>query len=91
MLVVVSYDVSDDRRRTRIAKAMEDFGVRVQFSVFECELTEERLQKLRKVLMKEMSQTDDSIRFYRLCARDRQTIEILGRGTVRQDENLVIL
>ena len=34
MLTVVSYDVRDDRRRTRLAHALKDFGERVQYSVF---------------------------------------------------------
>lgn len=38
MLVVVSYDVREDRRRTRLAHTLKDFGERVQLSVFECRL-----------------------------------------------------
>lgn len=47
MLIVVSYDVPNDRRRTRLAHALKDFGGRVQYSVFECHLDEKALQALR--------------------------------------------
>ena len=46
--LVVSYDVPDDRRRTRLAKILKDFGARVQYSVFECLLEDEQVDALRK-------------------------------------------
>jgi CRISPR-associated protein Cas2 len=48
MLVVVSYDIVDDRRRQRLAKVLENYGQRVQKSVFECRLDEGRFLKLKK-------------------------------------------
>ena len=50
MLILVSYDVPDDRRRTRLAHALKDFGERVQYSVFECRLDERAQQTLRERL-----------------------------------------
>jgi CRISPR/Cas system-associated endoribonuclease Cas2 len=46
-LIVVSYDIPDDRRRLRLAHALKDFGVRVQYSVFECHLEPDGLDSLR--------------------------------------------
>jgi CRISPR-associated protein Cas2 len=46
MLIVVSYDILNDSRRTRLAHALKDFGERVQYSVFECRLDTEQLGKL---------------------------------------------
>src|SRR6185436_13646804 len=40
MLILVSYDIPDDRRRTKLANALKDFGERVQYSVFEFLLDE---------------------------------------------------
>lgn len=91
MFYVVSYDVADDRRRSRVAKTMEDFGRRVQFSVFDCSLGDEALMKLRKRLQGLIDQETDSVRIYGLCQRCRSTIEVLGRGTVREDEDVVVL
>lgn len=39
MLYLISYDIAVDKRRTKIAKLLEGFGQRVQYSVFECDLT----------------------------------------------------
>ena len=91
MFLVVSYDIADDRRRSRVAKLMEYFGRRVQYSVFDCILDEGKLQKLKRGLLKVIDPKEDSIRVYRLCQRDRESIEVIGRGTVREDEDVVVL
>ena len=46
MRIVVSYDVSDDRRRRKVAKIMEGYGYRVQYSVFECDLDADQMRTL---------------------------------------------
>jgi len=50
MIYVIAYDIDDDKRRSRISKLLEEYGVRVQESVFECNLSprlyEELLNKL---------------------------------------------
>lgn len=86
MLILVSYDIPDDRRRVKIAKTLEDFGERVQYSVFECELEQEHLDRLRRRLAKIVEEEDDSVRFYFLCARCKSSIESLGRGEVPCEE-----
>ena len=83
MLVVVSYDVSTEdkagrRRLRRIAKACQDFGQRVQFSVFECELAPAQWTALRARLLDEMDEKKDSLRFYFLGSEGKRRIEHLG-------------
>ena len=90
-MILVTYDISDERRLRRVAKVTEDFGRRVQKSVFECDLEEDRLLKLRQRLADEMDGTLDSVRFYRICARCRGTIEVMGVGPLYDDEKLVVL
>jgi CRISPR-associated protein Cas2 len=38
-LYIITYDVTCDRERDRVSEVLEGFGVRAQFSVFECRLT----------------------------------------------------
>ncbi|MGV2391312.1 MAG UNVERIFIED_CONTAM: CRISPR-associated endonuclease Cas2 [Microcystis novacekii LVE1205-3] len=47
MYFVVSYDISDDKRRTKIHNTLKSYGQRVQYSVFECDLTDTQYAKLR--------------------------------------------
>lgn len=83
MFVLVSYDVktedADGRRRLRrIAKACQDFGQRVQFSVFECILDPAQWTKLRARLVKEMKPGEDSLRFYFLGSNWQRRVEHVG-------------
>jgi len=48
--IIVSYDISDDRSRTRVAKILRDYGDRVQFSVFCCQLNPRERVQLEEAL-----------------------------------------
>jgi CRISPR-associated protein Cas2 len=83
MLVLVSYDVQvtspgGARRLRRIAKACQDYGQRVQFSVFEIEVAPDQWVPLRARLLGEMDATCDSLRFYFLGNGGRRRIEHIG-------------
>lgn len=64
---VVVYDVADDGRRNKIAQVLEGYGERVQYSVFECLLTEKQFEELWKALGKRIKADEDSVRAYELC------------------------
>lgn len=74
IFVVFAYDIPDDGRRNRVAKILEGYGFRVQKSVFECFLTEERIKQAVEELMKVIDPEEDNLRLYRLCrsCRDRR-------------------
>jgi len=78
MFLVISYDIPDDRRRTQVHKILKSYGQWMQFSVFECELTETQYAKLRARLEKVISPQKDSIRFYTLCACCQKKVERIG-------------
>ncbi len=78
MFVVVSYDIPDDRRRTRVMKALKDFGAHVQYSVFECELKAEDYRRMRQRLSKLVNREEDSVRFYVLCQEDVKKRRVWG-------------
>ena len=67
MLYLVSYDIVDDKRRTKLAKKLCDFGKRVQYSVFECDLNKEQLENMKQMATKQIDQDEDSIRIYKFC------------------------
>ena len=52
MYVVVSYDISEDKRRTKIHNILKFYGQWMQYSVFEFELTETQYAKLRSLMSK---------------------------------------
>jgi CRISPR-associated protein Cas2 len=69
MTVLVAYDVSTveaagRRRLSRVARACKDYGVRVQKSVFECQVGMKDWARLRDRLLSEYKEGEDSLRFY---------------------------
>jgi CRISPR-associated protein Cas2 len=84
---LVSYDISDDRRRTKIMKTLEDFGQRVQYSVFECNLESAQITKLKKMLLPHVKDSADTIRIYAISADDLKRIEIIGNGKVTRERD----
>ncbi len=73
MKVLIAYDVSTtdsagERRLRRVARACQDYGQRVQKSVFECAIGPAEWVQLRGRLLAEIDQARDSLRFYFLSA-----------------------
>ncbi|MDO4340868.1 MAG: CRISPR-associated endonuclease Cas2 [Eubacteriales bacterium] len=80
MIYVISYDISSDRVRTKLAKLLEGYGVRIQYSVFECKLTEKRFKKLYKeVFQLTEKESEGSVRFYFLCQSCEGKIITIGK------------
>ena len=71
--------------RLRVANELENFGVRVQFSVFECHLDDAELQDLQRRLAPLIDEKEDRLRYYPLCDKDRSTVMVDGIGTVSRD------
>ena len=83
MLMLVSYDVSTanaagKRRLRRIAKACQNWGVRVQNSVFECNVTPAQWVQLKAELEEIFDSDTDSLRYYNLGDKYATRIEHVG-------------
>lgn len=64
---VIAYDIADNLRRSRIVKIIEKCGVRVNYSVFECMLTDIQFQKLQEKIDKILCPSEDIVIYYPLC------------------------
>lgn len=81
--MLVSYDVSTEdkegrRRLRRIARHCENYGQRVQFSIFECLVNPAQWKAFRALLIAEIDTEKDSLRFYHLGSQWRGKIEHIG-------------
>lgn len=65
-LVLVIYDISDNRKRNRMAKFLSRFGVRVQKSAFEAWLTQKQYERLLEKLPRLIDEQEDYLRTYKL-------------------------
>jgi CRISPR-associated protein Cas2 len=96
MLVVVSYDVStsDPRgpgRLRRVARLCEDWGQRVQDSVFECLVDPAQWVALRAGLLEIIDPERDSLRFYFLGANWQRRVEHVGtKQPVSQEDTIIV-
>ena len=83
MMVLVSYDVSTrdtpgKRRLRRVAKACLNYGVRVQNSVFECDVDPAQWAELKQRLLDMIEPKEDSLGFYQLGSNWQHRVEHVG-------------
>jgi len=76
---LVCYDVRDDKRRVKLAKLMEQRCERVQYSVFECPVSESVLSELlQKKWLKVLDISQDSLRIYPLNKSTKAQVKVFG-------------
>ena len=96
MLVLVTYDVSTtseggQRRLRRVAKTCQNFGQRVQNSVFECLIDPAQWTALRQRLIDEIDDDRDSLRFYFLGSNWKRRVEHIGAKPTYDPEGPLIV
>ena len=74
----VAYDISDDKRRTKVHKLLKGFGKWTEYSLFECFLTKKELLTLRHKLDKQLDPRTDRVRIYFLCETCVGKIDTVG-------------
>lgn len=83
MLVLITYDISfadasGAKRLRQIAAHCQNYGVRVQYSVFECDIAPDQWVKLKAGLLDIFKPETDSLRFYHLGSKWRGKVEHHG-------------
>ena len=96
MLVLVTYDVRTEesqgqRRLRRVAKVCEDYGQRVQKSVFECLVDPGQWIRMKSKLIKEINTDEDSLRFYFLGKNWKIKVEQIGVTTSYDPEGPLLV
>ena len=89
-MIVVSYDISDDKLRTRFAKFLTKFGHRLQYSVFEIDTSERLLNNIEAEIKNSFEKKfgeSDSIMIFRLS----NTCHITRYGYAKHDNDDVIM
>jgi CRISPR-associated protein Cas2 len=89
MDVLVTYDVNTRTREgevrlARVAQICERYGTRVQYSVFECRLSEKGLAKLAIELENTIDPSLDSIHIYRFAGTVRDSRTAIGKARLRE-------
>jgi CRISPR-associated protein Cas2 len=83
MLVLITYDVNTEsaagkRRLRKVAKECQNYGQRVQNSVFECVMDSTKTREVKEILLKIIDEEKDSLRFYYLGDKYKNKVEHYG-------------
>lgn len=64
---VIAYDIIDDRRRSLVVKVIEKYGIRVNYSVFECMFTNTQLRNVQEKIARLVNSKEDTVIYYPIC------------------------
>ena len=84
--VLIVYDISNDKRRTKLHTVLLDYGTPVQYSVFEFLLDDKDLARLKKAVVRVIRPKKDHVRYYFLCADCVKKIETTRNEEVHSSE-----
>lgn len=88
---VISYDITDDRRRQRMANALLDYGRRIQESVFWAELDDRLRARLCKRILGILNEMEDNVVLIPVCAGCRKGVVELGRAEFPEVKDFYVL
>lgn len=87
MLILLGYDIADPKRLAKVAKTCQDFGLRVQYSFFECHLDDPTFDIFWLRLLDIIDEENDRLVAYRIDARSARST--LTAGTMVCTEKAV--
>ena len=87
---LICYDIIHDRRRDRVATTLQEYGDRVQYSVFIVDISPARLLQLKSELEQLIDSDEDSI-LGRVAELNEQRFGYLGKSREVTDNDVLIL
>jgi len=92
MDMLVAYDIADIKRLRKVAKIMENYGKRVQKSIFEVSLSPAVFKKMKYQIDTTIEQGEDGVKYFPLCIKCSVATEIIGQGDfIDPDEEYYVL
>ena len=85
--MLVTYDIADPKRLCRVAKVMKDYGLRVQYSVFEAEISSGKFREMQLRIEAELDFQEDGVKYFPLCKQCDYLWFSLGIGSVEMLES----
>jgi CRISPR-associated protein Cas2 len=80
MNMIVAYDIADPKRLAAVAKIIQDYGVRVQKSIFEVTVDGKIFAEMKSRIEDVIVSTEDGVKYFPLCEKCAGTVEIIGQG-----------
>ena len=91
-MYIITYDISSDRLRNKVAALLEGYGKRVQYSCFECRISLKQFEDLQGKLEKLIKNKEQaSVRIYHLCMNCEDKISIYGKSNVEEWRTVYVI
>jgi len=80
MITIITYDITEPKRLRKLHDFLKEFGLNTQKSVFECDIEDIALKKIRQYCKSRLDLEEDSVRIYKVCSPCMSKVEISGQG-----------
>lgn len=80
MITLITYDITDPKRLNNTRRFLKEFGLRTQKSVFECDIDDVGIKRIRAYCKDNLDLHSDSVRIYKICSRCIGKVSISGQG-----------
>ena len=91
MITLVTYDIADNKARGKLHGFLKEFGINTQKSVFECDIDDEAVSRIKSHCRETIDFSRDSVRIYRICSRCMKKVILSGKGLkVTQTDYMVV-
>lgn len=87
MYLLLSYDITDNKRRRHVVKFLLNYGRRLQKSVFECHVTEKQAQEIIDGLGELIERREDKLRFWHICKDCLERVDVVGWGDISFEDD----
>lgn len=80
MITLITYDITEPKRLNDLRRFLKEYGLRTQKSVFECDIDDVAIRRIRAYCRDKLDLSSDSVRIYRICNRCIGKVVISGLG-----------
>jgi len=91
MFCAVAYDIKDDKRRQKLFKLLGGFGFNKQYSLFECDLSQDEIDRMVAGIKRTIDQEEDKVTVYILCPSCFNKIKHFGPGEPFSEDDVIII
>ncbi|HMZ34974.1 MAG TPA: CRISPR-associated endonuclease Cas2 [Chitinophagales bacterium] len=90
-LYIICYDIASNKKRSKVAEKLEACGKRINYSVFECMLTDSKLKQLKTYMELQTSKKSDFVKIYHLCLSCFAKSTAIGNETHIQHNHSIFI
>ena len=90
-MIVIAYDIANDKARTKVSKILEDYGVRIQYSVFEADIPQHKFEEVLTKLEPLINIATDSLKVYFLCNNCSKNLRTIGVNKSYVQEYAIVI